>query len=547
LVAAFEISIPGEFAMNKRFSLLRLMTAVIVALAMAAMLGIPAVLAQGQKVLKFIPQADLRILDPITTTAYITRNHGYMIYDTLFATDAKFQVQPQMVDKYELSKDQLTYTFTLRDGLKFHDGQPVRSADCIASIERWAKRDALGQKMAEATESWKAVNDKTFTLKLKRPFPLALEALAKPSSNVPFIMPERIAKTDASTNITEPIGSGPFKFVKEEWVPGSKVIYVKNADYVPRKEPPSWAAGGKVVKVDRVEWIYIPDSATAAAALNAGEVDWWEQLPPDLIPVLARNKEIKVENIDPLGSMGMIRFNFLYPPFNNPKMREALLYAVDQNDYVLGIAGDAKNGHTCYSYFTCGTPLSSDVGAGPMKGKRDFDKAKQLIKEAGYKGEKIVIISATDQPIVHSQSLLTSEMLRKLGLNVELQAGDWGTLITRRTSKEPVEKGGWSIFHTWLVGPDLTTPAVNFAIRGSGQKAWFGWPDDPKIEELRDAWFAATDAAGSKKAADAVQARAFEFVPYIPTAQFILPTAYRSNLSGVIIAPITLLWNVEKR
>jgi peptide/nickel transport system substrate-binding protein len=542
-----KLSISGEFAMNKRCSLLRLMTAMFAALAIAAVLGMPPALAQGQKVLKFIPQADLRILDPITTTAYITRNHGYMIYDTLFATDAKFQVQPQMVDKYDISPDRLTYTFTLRDGLKFHDGQPVRSADCIASIERWAKRDALGQKMAEATESWKAVNDKTFTLKLKRPFPLALEALAKPSSNVPFIMPERIAKTDASTNITEPIGSGPFKFVKEEWVPGSKVIYVKNADYVPRKEPPSWAAGGKVVKVDRVEWIYIPDSATAAAALNAGEVDWWEQLPPDLIPVLAKNKDIKVENIDPLGSMGMIRFNFLYPPFNNPKMREALLYAVDQNDYVLGIAGDPKNGHPCYSYFTCGTPLSSDVGAGPMKGKRDFERAKQLIKEAGYKGEKIVIISATDQPIVHSQSLLTSEMLRKLGLNVELQAGDWGTLITRRTSKEPVEKGGWSIFHTWLVGPDLTTPAVNFAIRGSGQKAWFGWPDDAKIEELRDAWFAATDAAGSKKAADAVQARAFEFVPYIPTAQFILPTAYRSHLSGVIIAPITLLWNVEKR
>jgi peptide/nickel transport system substrate-binding protein len=502
------------------------MTAVIGTVALVAVLSAPVATAQ-QKVLKFIPQADLRILDPITTTAYITRNHGYMIYDTLFATDAKFQVQPQMVDKYELSKDQLTYTFTLRDGLKFHDGQPVRSADCIASIERWAKRDALGQKMAEVTDSWKAVNDKTFTLKLKRPFPLALEALAKPSSNVPFIMPERIAKTDASTNITEAIGSGPFKFVKEEWVPGSKVVYVKNTDYVPRKEPPSWAAGGKVVKVDRVEWIYIPDSATAAAALSAGEADWWE-------------------NIDPLGSMGLLRFNFLHPPFNNQKMRQALLYVLDQNDYVLGIAGDPKNGHPCYSYFTCGTPLASEVGAEPMKGKRDFEKAKQLIKESGYKGEKIVIIDATDQPIVHSQSLLTSELLRKLGLNVEVQAGDWGTLITRRTSKEPVEKGGWSIFHTWLVGPDVTSPAVNFAVRGTGEQGWFGWPTDAKIEELRETWFAAADAAASKKAADAVQARAFEFVPYIPTAQFILPTAYRSNLSGVIVAPITLLWNVEK-
>src|SRR5678815_3231686 len=288
----FPISEGGSvMSKNGRFRSI----AVIGALTLAAVLAAPIAQAQ-QKVLKFIPQADLRILDPITTTAYITRNHGYMIYDTLFATDAKFQVQPQMVDKYELSKDQQTYTFTLREGLKFHDGQPVRSADCIASLQRWAKRDALGQKLAEATEGWKAVNDKTFTLKLKKPFALTLEALAKPSSNVPFIMPERIAKTDASTNITEAIGSGPFKFVKEEWVPGSKVVYVKNNDYVPRKEPPSWASGGKVVKVDRVEWIYIPDSATAAAALNAGEADIWEQLPPDLIPVLAKNKQITVKN-----------------------------------------------------------------------------------------------------------------------------------------------------------------------------------------------------------------------------------------------------------
>ena len=502
--------------------------------------------AAQEKVLKFIPQADLRILDPITTTAYITRNHGYMVYDTLFATNAKFQVQPQMVDKWDISKDKLTYTFTLRDGLKFHDGQPVRSADCIASVERWTKRDALGQKLAQSTESWIAVNDKTFKLKLKKPFPLALDALGKLSSNVPFIMPERIAKTDAFQNITETIGSGPFKFVKDEWVPGSKVVYVKNTDYIARKEPPSWAAGGKVVKVDRVEWTYIPDSATAAAALNAGEADWWEQLPPDLIPLLRKNKDVRVENIDPLGSLGIIRFNFLQPPFNNQKMREALLYVLDQKDYVLGIAGDEKNGHPCYSFYTCGTPLASEIGAEPLKGKRDFDKARKLIQESGYKGEKIVIISATDQPIVHSQSLITAELLRKLGLNVELQAGDWGTLITRRTSKEPVDKGGWSIFHTWWVGPDMVSPAA-MPMVNLGEKSWFGWPSDPKLEELRQAWFNTTDAAANKKASDAVQLEAFRFVPYITTAQFILPTAYRTNLSGVIVAPVTFLWNVDKK
>ncbi len=503
--------------------------------------------AAAEKVLRFIPQADLRILDPITTTAYITRNHGYMVYDTLFAMDEHFHVQPQMVDKYEISKDGLTYTFTLRPGLKFHDGQPVRSADCIASVERWAKRDALGQKLAEATESWSAVDDKTFRLKLKTPFPLTLEALGKPSSNVPFIMPERIAKTDAFKNIDDPTGSGPFKMVKSEWVPGSKVVYVKNTDYVPRKEPPSWASGGKVVKVDRVEWIYIPDSATAAAAMNAGEADIWEQMPPDLIPLLSKNKDITIKNIDPLGSMGMIRFNFLYPPFNNEKMRQALLYVVDQNDYVIGIAGNKKNGKPCYSYFTCGTPLSSQVGAEPLMGKRNIEKAKQLVKESGYKGEKVVIIDATDQPIVHSQSLLTLENLKKIGVNAEIQAGDWGTLITRRAVKEPPEKGGWNIFHTWLVGPDMVNPAVNFPIRGNGKDAWFGWPDDPKMEQLREAWFKAKTPAESKKTAEAVQKHAFEFVPIIPTGQFILPTAYRSNISGLIIAPINLLWNVDKK
>jgi len=441
----------------------------------------------------------------------------------------------------------LTYTFTLRDGLKFHDGLPVTSADVIASIERWAQRDALGQKLAEATAGWSAVSDKTFTLTLKKPVAFVFEALGKPSSNVPFIMPERIAATDPFTNITDPIGSGPFIMKKDEWVPGNKVIYVKNNDYVPRSEPPSWASGGKIAKVDRVEWLYIPDAATAAAALSAGEADWWEQMPPDLIPVLQRNKNVKVENIDPLGSMGLLRFNFLQPPFDNPKMRQAVAMVLDQPNYVLGIAGSPENGSTCYSYFTCGTPLSTDVASEVMTGDRNFDKAKALIKESGYNNEKIVIISASDQPIVQSQSLLTTELLRQLGLNVELQAGDWGTLITRRTSKEPVDKGGWSIFHTWLVGPDMLNPGVNFAVRGSGDKAWFGWPSDPKLEELREAYFNAEDTDSAKAAAMAVQERAFEFLPYLPTAQFILPTAYRDNLSGVIIAPMAFLWNVEKK
>src|SRR5579859_4377581 len=468
-------------------------------LAIAAAPWAPTAALAQQKVLKFIPQADLRILDPIATTAYITRNHGYMVYDTLFAIDDKFQVKPQMVDKYDVSRDGLTYTFTLRPGLKFHDGAPLRSADCIASIERWAKRDALGQKLAEATDSWSAVDDKTFRLKLKTPFPLTLDALAKPSSNVPFIMPERIAKTDAFKNIDDPTGSGPFKMVKSEWVPGNKVVYVKNTDYVPRKEPPSWASGGKVVKVDRVEWIYIPDSATAAAALNAGEADIWEQMPPDLIPVLQKNKSIKVENIDPLGSMGLLRFNFLLPPFDNVKMRQAVLYVLDQKDYVLGIAGDMKYWKTCYALFICGTPLATDAGSDALEHAPNFAKAKALIAEAGYKGEKIVLLDATDQPIVHAQALVTNAVLTKAGLNVQVDANDWGTLITRRASKEPIDKGGWNMFHTWTSAPDMLSPALNGPLRANGAKAWFGWPDDPKLEALIDQWFKAPDLAAQKE------------------------------------------------
>lgn len=500
-----------------------------------------------QKTIRFIAQADLRSLDPIWTTAYITRNHGYMVYDTLFALDKDLKAQPQMVDTFTVSDDKLKYAFTLRDGLKWHDGQPVTAADCIASIQRWGKRDPLGQKLTEAVSGFEATNDKTFTITLKEPFPLLIDGLAKLSSNTPFMLPKRLAETDAFQQVTDAVGSGPFKFVKEEWVPGHKAVYVKNADYVPRKEPPSFAAGGKVVKVDRVEWLYIPDPSTATAALSSGEADWFEQVPSDLVPVFKNNRDIVVANIDPLGNGGILRFNHLQPPFNNPKLRQAVLHLVDQKDHMTAVAGDEKNWKVCPSFFICGSPMSTDAGTKGLFQKTNLDKAKQLIKESGYKGEKIVIVSATDQSIVHNQALVTTELLKSAGLNVQLDANDWGTLITRRTSKEPVEKNGWSIFHTWIVAPDLLNPAVNFAVRMDGEKAWFGWPSDPKVEELRAAWLKAPDEAAQKKLAADIQTAALESVPYVPTGQFLIPTAYRKNLEGIIVAPVVFLWNVEKK
>jgi peptide/nickel transport system substrate-binding protein len=509
-------------------------------------LSAPAGAQSSGSTIKLVPQADLRSIDPIWTTAYITRNYGYMVYDTLLATDEHFKVQPQMVETWTVSEDGLVYAFTLRPGLKWHDGAPVTAADCIASLDRWMKRDVLGQALPGVIGEMKAVDATSFTITLKKPFALFLDALAKISSNTPFMMPERVAKTDANTQIKESIGSGPFKFAASEWVPGSKAVFVKNTDYVPRKEPASWAAGGKVVKVDRVEWQTIPDSQTAANALNAGEVDWWELVPQDLAPLLAKNKDVTVTTTDPLGNMGVLRFNHEQPPFNNVKMRQAVQMLVDQKNYMTAVAGDQKYWKACYSFFPCGTPMSSDAGSEALSGPRDLEKAKALVKEAGYAGEPVVVMAATDQPIVYAQALVTMEILKQLGINADLQAMDWGTLITRRASHEPVDKGGWNIFFTWSAAPDLLNPAVHSQLRGNGAKAWFGWPTNAKIEALRDQWFEAPSLAAQQKIAAEIQAEAFQAVPHIHTGQFVIPTAFRNSLKGVIVAPVLFMWNVEK-
>jgi peptide/nickel transport system substrate-binding protein len=499
------------------------------------------------KTLRFIPQADLRSIDPIWTTAYVTRNFGYLVFDTLFALDRNFQPQPQMVEHWKSSEDKLTYTFTLRDGLKWHDGQPVRAVDCVASIARWGKRDPFGQKMMEAVAEIKPVDDTSFTIALKKPFPLLINALGKLSSNVPFMMPERLAKTDPFKQIPEAIGSGPFKFEKSEWVPGNKAVFVKNAEYLPREEPPSFASGGKIAKVDRVEWLYIPDSATASGALNSGEADWYEQPPTDLLPIFANNSQIVVETVDPLGNQGILRFNHTQPPFDKLELREAVLNLVNQNDYMQAAAGDPKYWKTCVALFGCGTPFETQAGAGALLKGPNLDKAKQLIAASGYKGEKIVLLDATDQPVVHAQALVTLAALKGAGLNVELQALDWGTLITRRASKAPIDQGGWSIFHTWASEPDLLSPAVNAALRANDGKSWFGWPDDRKLEALIDDWFKAPDVSTQKRIVDQIQTEAYSGdVPYIPTGQFVAPTAYRKTLHGIIISPVVFFWNVAK-
>jgi len=503
----------------------------------------------AQTTLKVVMHSGLRVVDPVLTTAYITRNHGYMIYDTLFAQDETFKIQPQMVKSWSVSPDKLTYTFTLRDGLRWHDGQPVTSEDCIASITRWGSRDSMGQKLMDYTKELKPVDQKTFQLVLKSPYGLVLESLGKPSSNVPFMMPKRFAATPGDKGLTpaDQIGSGPFKFVQAEFQPGIKALYVKNPDYQPRSEQASWASGGKVVRVDRVEWVNMPDHQTAVNALIAGEIDYMEAPPHDLYPVLEKAPGVKMQVINKLGSQGMLRFNHLHPPFSNPKIRQAVALAVNQEDYMKAWITNARYRRTCWAMFVCNTPLATDAGSDDLM-RGNIEKAKALLKEAGYDGTTVVLMHPTDVYTIATYPLVTAQALRRIGMNVEVQAMDWQTLVGRRAKQEPVAQGGWNMFHTNWVAQDIMNPIANAGVNAKGAKGgWFGWPADPQIEDLRDQFARETDTAKQKKLAADIQKRAYEIHAYLPLGEYVVAVAYRDALVGVLDGPAPFLWNIEKK
>jgi peptide/nickel transport system substrate-binding protein len=503
--------------------------------------------AMAEKVIKANLDSSLKQLDPIWTTAYIVRSHGFMVYDTLFGLDENFNVKPQMVDTYTLSDDKLVYTFTLRDGLKWHDGTSVTSNDCVASIKRWGKKDGMGQQLMAATEKLEAVNDKTFKLTLKYAFGLVLQSLGKLTSNVPFMMQEKYAMTSADEQVKDIVGSGPFKFVKEEFQPGIKAVYVKNEAYVPRNEPASNTAGGKLVKVDRVDFVWIPDPSTVANALIAGEIDLIEVPQADHLPRMREAKNVKVENFDPLGNQGVLRINHQQPPFDNPKIRQAVMWASNMETAVRAAAGnDASLFKICPSVYPCDTPFASDVGSQALM-EQDFNKAKQLLKEAGYKDEKIVILHCTDDYIINNQTLVTGQDLRKAGFNIEMQAMDWATLVSRRAIRKPPSEGGWHIFQTWFNGPDFLNPVEHMAVAAACEDSWFGWPCDEEIERLRAAFGKEPDLEKQKEIARAVQKRALEIVTYVPLGTVYQPTAYRAELEGLLKSPVKLFWNVSKK
>lgn len=521
-----------------------LLTAAAAATLARPALAQPALATSASRVLRFVPQANLSSPDPIWTTADVTRNHAYMIYDTLYGVDTTLTPSPQMCAGHELSDDKLTWRFTLRPGLVFHDGTPVRAIDCTTSITRWSKRDGFGQILAARLDEMKVLDDKRFELRTKKPFPLMLLALG---ANSCFIMPQRVAATDAFKQIDDFTGSGPYKFLRDEWVSGSKSVYARHEAYVPTTGKPDFSAGAKIVNFDRVEWTIIPDAATAAAALQSGEVDWVEQPLIDLVPKLKSSRGVTVQKFDPFGVVGVVVFNHLNPPFDNPKLRRALLPVLDQTVYLQAVMGDqAEFVHTGVGVFAPGTPLDNQVSLSAITGPRDLALARKLVSESGYKGEKVVLLCPTDYPTLNAVANMTRELYVQVGLNVDFVTTDWGTLVARRASQEPVEKGGWSTFCTSALGYQLANPIANNMIRGAGKQGWFGWPDSPTLRGLRNAWLDAPDLETQKKIAQDIQRTVFEEVPYIPTGQWFTPSAWRNNISGIVSGSSPVFWNVKR-
>jgi peptide/nickel transport system substrate-binding protein len=513
--------------------------------ALATLAAAPFASAQTFKV---VMHSDVKALDPIWSGAYITRNHGYMLWDTLFAMDEHLQVKPQMVDKWEQSADGLVWTFTLRDGLEFHDGAPVTSEDVIASLKRWASRDSMGQKLAAALQEYKAVDAKTFQIVLKQKFGPLLEALGKPSVVVPFIWPKKAAEAmDAFTQSDNVIGSGPFIFKKDEWKPGEKTVYVKNPKYKPRPEPASGLAGGKVVKLDRVEWVWIPDAETQLNALINGEIDMVESVQSDHLPVLEKARGVKVIVSKTSNQYGF-RMNWLQPPFNNVKVRQAVAYALSQDDFLQAGIGDKRFYRPCKALFTCDSPLASTVGMeGLVEG--NAAKARQLLAEAGYKGEVVAIPQPTDLGLLKPMALVAKAQLEKAGFKVEVQPTDWQTMVARLNSnKGPVSAGGWSAFGTSWVQLDILDPVMTPWLVSTCEKARAGWPCDAGMEKLRDAFIDATSLAEKKAAADAVQKYAMGIVTHVPLGEWFGVWAVRSNVeTNPVPPPVTVFWGISKK
>lgn len=499
--------------------------------------------------LRAVKHASLRVLDPILTTATMTANHGFMIYDTLFSLDQEFVPQPQMVESWTVSDDGLIWRFTLREGLLFHDGEPVTGADVAASIARWGANDGFGQLLMRHVDSMEQDPDdpSTMVMTLTEPFALVIEALAKPSAFVPFIMPARVAATSPTEAIEEHIGSGPFRWVAEEFQPGVIAVYERNPDFIPREEPSSWAAGAKEVHFDRVEWIVMPDAQTTLSALLAGEIDFWERPPVDLMPILQADPDITVGQLNVMGDVGVLRFNVLHPPFDDVRIRRAAIAALYQRDILMAQKGNPDFFQLCAAMFVCGTPLASDAGGETLISGGDPDLARQLLEEAGYDGTPVVLLQPTDILVHSASAMVVAQALRDVGFTVDLQPMDWMSVVTRRANQGPPSDGGWSLHITSSGGTTMVSPLTNLFTGGQGlEGGWFGWGEDPELEELRMAFAQTADPDEQRRIAERIQVVVYENGFFAPLGQFFQPSAWSNRIEGVPEGPgAQFFWNVR--
>jgi peptide/nickel transport system substrate-binding protein len=512
----------------------------------ASLLALPALArAENATTLKFIPYADLALLDPMVS-AFVTRNHVMMVFDTLFGLDEAGVPQPQMLAGYTVSSDGKTWALTLRNGLVFHDGTPVLGRDVVASLQRWWTNDAYGQALAAATDELSAPSDKTVQFRLKRRFDLLPFALSHPTNLVAAIMPERLAKTPASVRLTEIVGSGPYRYVTNERVAGARNVYAKFDHYTPRSNgTASFCAGPRIAHFDRVEWLTTPDPATQVAALQAGEVDWVEQPLMDLVGSLRTNEALKVEVAESRGLIGFLRFNQLLPPFDNPAIRRAVLSAVNQKDFMEAVVGTNASYNAATGFFTPTSPMASKAGMNAFDGSHNPAKIKAELEKAGYRGEKIVYLAVNDVPRINAIAEVGADMLRKIGMNVDEVAADWGTVVQRSVSQQPLEKGGWSMFASFTGGYDMSDPGSANLLRGNGLGAYNGWPTSEALETLRNQWVVAESEADRKALAEKIQLQAFQDVPFLPLGSYYQPTAYKADLTGMLKGLI-LFTNVRR-
>jgi len=500
------------------------------------------------RVLRIVPNADLQSLDPVASTAGVVQSHGQLVYDQLFGRDADQRPQPQMVEAWSVSDDALAWTFTLREGLRFHDGAPVTATDVVASLRRWGARDPHGRQILAITEAMEVAADgRSFAWRLRRPYGLLLVALSKPAGNMPAIMPARVAATDPATAVTEAIGSGPFVFVRDEWMPGSRAVYRRNPDYVPRGEPASGTAGGKVAHVDRVELLTIRDAQTAALALANGEVDYLESPGVDFLPML-RQRGMRIVRTNTLGAPGMIRMNHLHPPFDDPRVRQALMLLVDQQEILQAMFTDPSLYQTCHAFFVCGSPQESSAGVPPGLGTPAARaRARELLRESGYDGTPIVIMDPTDSQLVHGPTLVLAQQMQEVGFRTDLQAMDFASMASRRANRRPPAEGGWHVGLTFWNGLAASDPVGNVPMQASCERAWPGWPCDAAHQALIDAFPYAASAGERRRIIDELNASAYRLVPYVPYGQWYLPSAIRPQVDAVLAMPgIVIAWNARK-